>query len=140
LTENTCPEDVIIAGILHDVLEDTDTAPAEIIDMFGEDVLKIVLAESEDKSKSWRERKKTTVDCLVAAAQDVKMVCLADKLSNLRSMDADQKAISAKLWERFNAPKNDIEWYYTQIFEALSSLSQTTMYREFEFLLKGVFK
>jgi Guanosine polyphosphate pyrophosphohydrolases/synthetases len=52
-----CPDNVIIAGILHDTLEDTDTTPQEILENFGKDVLEIVQNESEDKSKTWKEKK-----------------------------------------------------------------------------------
>jgi len=140
LTENGCTEKVIIAGILHDTLEDTKTSPSEIMDLFGEDVLKIVMAESEDKSKTWKERKQATIDRLSEASIEVKMVCLADKLSNLRSMAADKAAVGDKLWERFNAPKDDIEWYYRGIFELMYVLRHTTkMYQEFYNLLREVF-
>lgn len=64
LTENGCNENVIVAGILHDTLEDTDTTPQEIEKEFGKDILAIVQTESEDKSKTWKERKQHTIDCL----------------------------------------------------------------------------
>ena len=50
LTDMHCKESVIIAGILHDTLEDTETTPDEIALHFGKDVLAIVQTESEDKS------------------------------------------------------------------------------------------
>ena len=86
LSENGSCENVIVAGILHDTLEDTNTTPAEILEHFGEAILKIVSAESEDKSKTWKERKQTTINNLDNASLEEKSVCLADKLSNLRSM------------------------------------------------------
>ena len=139
LTENGCTEEVIIAGILHDTLEDTGTTPSEIMGLFGEDVLKIVTSESEDKSKPWKERKQATIDQLSDASLEVKLVCCADKLSNLRSMAADKAAVGDRLWERFNAPKNDIEWYYRQIFERMSDLGHTMMFQEYHNLLDDVF-
>ena len=139
LTENGCTEKVIVAGILHDTLEDTGTSPAEIMELFGEDILKIVTAESEDKSKTWKERKQATIDHLSESSLEVKLVCCADKLSNLRSMAADMEAVGDRLWERFNAPKSDIEWYYRQIFERLFDLGHTGMYQEYYNLLDEVF-
>ena len=62
LTAMDCSQNVIIAGILHDTLEDTDTTPEEIKEVFGNAVLAIVQTESEDKSKTWKERKQRTVD------------------------------------------------------------------------------
>jgi len=139
LSENGCNENVIVAGILHDTLEDTKTTPAEILEHFGEDVLKIVSAESEDKSKTWKERKQTTINYLDKASVDEKRVCLADKLSNLRSMPVGNDSEVEKFWNRFNASKKDIKWYYRQVFEKLGELSYTKMYAEYEMLLGVVF-
>ena len=139
LSKNNCSDKIIIAGILHDTLEDTNTTSSEIIDLFGEDIFKIVSAESEDKSKTWKERKQTTINHLDNCSLDEKSVCLADKLSNLRSMVADKKTVGENLWKRFNATKNDIEWYYRQVFGKLSTLSKTKMYKEYRVLLDMVF-
>lgn len=119
LTDMGCSENVIIAGILHDTLEDTDTKPEEIEKEFGKEVLAIVQTESEDKSKTWKERKQHTIDCLKNDSPETKLVCFADKFSNIRSMYADLQEKGAELWERFNAPKSDIEWYYRSIADAL---------------------
>jgi len=140
LTASDCKEEVIIAGILHDTLEDTKTSPMEIMDLFGENVLKLVAAESEDKSKTWKERKQATIDRLTNADWDIKLICLADKLSNLRSMAADKAAVGDKLWERFNASKEDIEWYYREVSEEIyHDLGHTEMYTEYSKLLDEVF-
>ena len=121
LTAMDCSQDVIIAGILHDTLEDTDTTPEEIKEAFGNAVLAIVQTESEDKSKTWKERKQRTVDELQEASTESRQVCFADKLSNIRSMYRDKLSIGEKIWERFNAGKNDIVWYYQSIADALKS-------------------
>lgn len=119
LTSMNCETDVIIAGILHDTLEDTDTSAVEIKNNFGDKVLKIVQTESEDKSKTWKERKQHTIDCLKTESKETKLVCLADKLSNLRSIYVDFLNVGNKLWERFNASKENIKWYYESIADAL---------------------
>jgi (p)ppGpp synthase/HD superfamily hydrolase len=139
LNQNQCSEKVLIAGLLHDTLEDTDTTPEEIRNLFGEDILKIVTAESEDKSKTWKERKQATIDHLPGASLEAKLVCCADKLSNLRSMAADQIAVGDKLWERFKAGKKDIEWYYRGVAAALPDLAGYKMYQELNTLFRDVF-
>lgn len=122
LTAMGCLDDVVIAGILHDTLEDTDATPVEIGVQFGSKVLEIVQTESEDKSKTWKERKQHTLDHLQTASAETKIVCFADKLSNIRSIKRDFDAIGAELWKRFNAPKGNLAWYYTSfipIFEKI---------------------
>lgn len=58
-----CSEEVVIAGILHDTLEDTETTERDLLDRFGPVVLEIVKGCSEpDKGASWEERKQHTLD------------------------------------------------------------------------------
>lgn len=130
---------MIVAGILHDVLEDTDTTQKEILDSFGQEVLDIVICESEDKSKTWRERKQATLDHLQASSLETKLVCCADKLSNIRSMYCDLQQVGEVLWKRFNATKEQIHWYYSGIVEALQGLEEYPMYTELKALVEIVF-
>ena len=120
LTMFNCQESVIIAGILHDTLEDTDTKPDEIEKLFGGEVLGLVKAESEDKSKTWKERKQATIDYLDnKASPEAKIICFADKLSNIRSIYSDKEKIGNEIWKRFNADKDPIEWYYREVLRSI---------------------
>ena len=131
LTDLDCSENTIIAGILHDTLEDTETTPEEILKEFGEDVLSLVKLESEDKSKTWKERKQETINHLKTAMLDVKLICFADKLSNLRSIYRDNLDIGDKIWDRFNATKEDLHWYYKGIIDVISiQLKKTSLLAE----------
>ena len=139
LIENECHEDVIIAGILHDTLEDTETTPEEIQRHFGKHILSIVQSVTEDKSKTWEERKLATIEQLSFANYETMLVCCADKLSNIQSMYADLQQIGDKLWKRFNAPKDKIQWYYESIVKALSKISDTDMYLDLKDMVHDVF-
>lgn len=149
LTELQCTEKVIIAGILHDTLEDTNATPEEIKNLFGADVLAIVQQESEDKSKTWKQRKTTTIEHLKTADSKTKLVCFADKLSNVRSMYRDKLEVGAELWKRFNADKDSIEWYYRGVAAALlnpgtdgkvNGLMYSDLYRKFIKTIDKVFQ
>ena len=126
LSEMQADMDLQIAGVLHDVLEDTNTTLEELISLFGEDVASLVNHHSEDKSRSWAERKTTAVLAVKQADERIKMLILADKLSNLRAISRDYAALGDALWERFNAPKEKQAWYYNGILDALSDLQQYT--------------
>jgi (p)ppGpp synthase/HD superfamily hydrolase len=139
LTAENCPEHIIIAGILHDCLEDTSATEDDIKTKFGEMVLSIVKQESQEPNKTWKEKRIRTIENLRKAPLDVKMVNCADKLSNLRSMSIDIKHVGEKIWDRFNAGKNDIKWYYSSTVQVLSILSEYRMYQELKYLLKSVF-
>lgn len=132
LRENNCSANVQIAGLLHDTLEDTDTVPEEIEAKFGKDILEIVKTESEDKSKTWKERKQHTINHLAESSKETMMVCCADKLSNCKAQLYDYKQIGDALFDRFNKESNPEmqAWYYKSIVEALMPLSGMKMYEE----------
>lgn len=132
LRNNDCSVEVQIAGLLHDTLEDTSATPEEIRDLFGERILSIVLSESEDKSKTWKERKQHTIDALANDSKATMQVCCADKLSNCRAQLYDYKQIGDELFERFNKQSTpELQaWYYKSIVKALAPLEGMKMYAE----------
>lgn len=146
LIENSCSEDVIIAGILHDVIEDTcednddirNSVRKEIENKFGKVVLDIVDCESEDKSKTWKERKQHTIDALKTESLEVRLVCCADKLSNILSIKADKNLLGEKIFDRFNASKSDLKWYYQSVAENLN-LEGYEMYSKYIKTVNDVF-
>ena len=78
----TDDEEIIAAALLHDVMEDAGVTREELEDKFGSRVADLVVDESEDKSRSWQERKTRTVRHLCTASRDIKILALGDKLSN----------------------------------------------------------
>ncbi len=136
-------ENVLIAGVLHDTIEDTGTNKEEILELFGEDVAELVAGHSEDKSKTWKQRKTDAIKHLAESSKRFKMLVLADKLSNIRAIAADYEAIGDKLWERFNAPREMQAWYYSMLDDALTDLSEFSdtadAYWEYNSLFKAVF-
>ena len=139
LTENGCSEDVIVAGILHDTLEDTPTTPEQISEKFGEQVLSLVQSQSEDKSKSWRERKQHTIDMMKDADKDVQLLCCADKLSNVKSIYADKLIVGEAVFDRFNASKEDTRWYYESLANAFTKIDDYKMKQDMKYFLNKTF-
>ena len=134
-------EEVRVAAVLHDTLEDTETTREELIEAFGQRVADLVAAESEDKrkdlpeEKTWRIRKEETIEHLKEASTEVKMIALGDKLSNIRAMTRDYRVIGEKLWQKFNVkdPKQQ-GWYYgalASIFGEDKFLRATPEYKEY---------
>jgi (p)ppGpp synthase/HD superfamily hydrolase len=76
-------DDVVIAGILHDVIEDSDVTKEEVTEMFGEDICSIVLSVSEDKRDSWEKRKADYEENVINGKIETKAVAVADKLHNI---------------------------------------------------------
>lgn len=132
LRNNDCSVEVQVAGLLHDTLEDTNATPEEIKESFGEEILSLVLTESEDKSKTWKERKQHTIDALANDSIETMQVCCADKLSNCRAQLYDYKQIGDALFDRFNKQSTpELQaWYYKSIVKALAPLKGMKMYDE----------
>ena len=143
LTSMHAENDVLIAGVLHDTVEDTPVTLDEIEARFGEKVATLVGHHSEDKSKTWDERKQTAINELQNADFNTKMLVMADKVSNLRSMWSDYCELGDAFWTRFNAPKEKQAWYYSGIQDALyemqDSLYTADIYWEMVNLFKDLF-
>jgi len=126
-----CPDEVVIAGILHDTIEDTALTLSEIRSEFGDRVASTVGACSEpDRSLPWEERKRHTLEFLNSARPDVRFVALADKLNNVRAISADYRENGEGLWQRFNRGKQDQKWYYQGLVAALKDDSGNRAYQE----------
>lgn len=88
LAEGTDPVDVnlVIAGLLHDVIEDTGTTREEVCLRFGEDVAALVMEVTDDKSLPKQVRKDLQVQCAPFKSPRAQKLKAADKISNLRSL------------------------------------------------------
>lgn len=78
---------VLMAAILHDTVEDTDTTFDELDEHFGEEVRKIVAECTDDKSLEKQERKRLQIEHAKSISKRGKLVKLADKLYNLRDLE-----------------------------------------------------
>ena len=144
LTED---EDVLCAAVLHDTVEDTSVKLDDIEEAFGPRVRALVAAESENKRKgqnakdTWKIRKQETIDHLATAERAVQIICLGDKLANLREIARDYANDGKKFWNRFNQKdKNEHAWYYRSIDEILKKeFSGTDQLTEYERLIVSVF-
>lgn len=143
----TVDEDVIIAGLLHDTIEDCNVQPQTIGAMFGPRVLALVQSETEDQptdrppAETWQERKEGSLQQLRQTDdRDVRILWLADKLSNIRSFYREHLRSGNRMWEVLNQkdPKKH-EWYYRSIAESLSELKDTIAYQEYITLVDKVF-
>ena len=126
--EYTTDENIIVAGILHDILEDVKPSIYSETDMrgdFGDKITDIVKDVSEDKvagepEKPWTDRKKGYLAHLdnLANVEPI-IVSTADKIHNLTDMLDEYERVGDELWERFNAPKDDELWFYKTFLEII---------------------
>ena len=139
----TADEEVISAAILHDTIEDCEGVTREVLaEVFSERVASLVAQESEDKSRSWIERKGSTIERIRTAPYEVQMIGIADKLSNMRDIDRDYPVVGEELWNRFRMKdKQMIGWYYKGIQEALREVfTHVPAYEEYCHLVDRHFR
>ena len=117
LSRYTGDEDTIIAGLLHDTLEDTLVTAEEIERAFGEKVRDTVLdvTEPDLPGLSWETRKARYLRRLQTAPRPSLLVAGADKTANLISMIAAYATTGDALWERFHAPPAVKLAFYRQV-------------------------
>lgn len=140
VTAFTNEPEMIAAALLHDVIEDAGVTKEELEEKFGPRVAFLVESESEDKSRSWMERKGTTVEHLKSATRDEKILALADKLSNIRSTVRDYLVLGDEVWQRFNQKDKEMQgWYYKGVAEALKEFKGHIYYEEYLMLCKKIF-
>jgi len=119
-------EEVVIAGVLHDTVEDAGVSHAELTHEFGERVSELVKKASEpDKSVDWRARKQHTIARATTENNlDALALVAADKLDNVRSLQETLRARGEdETWKIFNADRRNQHWYYR-------TLAQTLLHRQ----------
>jgi len=120
-------EDMAIAALLHDAVEDQGGEPrlSDIRNRFGDRVADIVRSCSDtvvnssagQKKEDWKTRKTRYIEHLKLVDQDTLLVSLSDKVHNARSIlrDLRKPEIGTAVWKRFKPTKEETLWYYRDI-------------------------
>jgi (p)ppGpp synthase/HD superfamily hydrolase len=113
-------EDLAIAALLHDVVEDCGGAPMlrEVRRRFGARVAKIVdgCTDADSYPKPpWRERKEKYIARLRKEDAETRLVSAADKLNNVRSILSDYRTVGESVWSRFAGGRDGTLWYYRSL-------------------------
>jgi GTP diphosphokinase / guanosine-3',5'-bis(diphosphate) 3'-diphosphatase len=82
----TPDEPLVMAALLHDTVEDTDTTPEELVRLFGSDVASLVAEVTDDTTLPKAERKRLQIEHGPMRSRRGQMIKIADKISNLRSL------------------------------------------------------
>ncbi len=144
----TSDENVICAGLLHDVVEDCGVDPLDIKKKFGTRVYALVMSETEDRfstksaSETWKERKEDSLVMLKHTNDlDVKILWLSDKLSNMRSFYKTYNEIGNDLFNYLHQKdKREHYWYYKNISILLNALKDMDAYKEFNEKVNVIFE
>ncbi|MDQ6872164.1 MAG: HD domain-containing protein [Gemmatimonadota bacterium] len=134
LTRYGCDNDTVVAGILHDVIEDCvrdgytrDMLEQRIGDKFGAKVLDTVLAityrrqDDDGVELSGDDRKLDYLERLATASEEARWVCAADKIHNASSIVADLRRTvdTDTVWSRFGSGKSGTAQWYRLVYDRL---------------------
>jgi len=133
-------EDMAIAALLHDVVEDCGGMPRlrEIRKQFGPRVAKIVegCTDSFGEPKAeWVERKKDYLREVKHADVETRLVSASDKLHNVRTILADYRQDGEAIWTRFSGKKEGTLWYYRALSDEYQRRSPNRITRELEIVV-----
>lgn len=143
----TNDEDILSAAVLHDTVEDAGATIDKIFDAFGPRVAELVASETEDKrpdlpkSETWILRKQETIQHLRECKDPgIKMIALADKLSNLRATYQQYCVIGDAVWSHFNMKDKSLhQRYYEDILDTMPEFSKYPVYNEYKWYLEHLF-
>ena len=153
LIKENAPLELVMAGLLHDVVEDTDVDIETISNKYGRQVADYVNAVTEpgelrqpaigNKAQTWKQRKEHTIKGIKNAEQNVKLLSCADKLANIRDLISELRIQGNSFWNKFNAPKGEQEWYYRSMLEAFATgpqnIAETHAYRDLKECVEELF-
>ncbi len=130
-------EDLVIAALLHDVVEDCGGAPVlkEVRRRFGKRVAHVVDGCTDtdlDPKPPWLQRKKDYIAHLRTADADTRLVSAADKLHNVRSIVTAYREIGDRVWERFHGKRDGTLWYYRTLLDEFQRKKSIPLIRELE--------
>jgi (p)ppGpp synthase/HD superfamily hydrolase len=85
-----------------------------------------------DPKAPWRERKEKYLRRVRAADADTRLVSVADKLNNVRSIRADYREVGESVWSRFHGGREGTLWYYRALLDEFLRGKSNRLIQEFE--------
>ena len=137
-------EDMVIAALLHDVVEDHGGMPRlrEVEQRFGSNVARMVeglsdtFADDHDQKEGWEERKEAYLKRLRGETDDVLLISAADKLYNAKSILDDYRMIGEAVYARFKRGAEKQLWYFKELLAIFRAHPTNKIVDEFERVLR----
>ena len=133
-------EDMVIAALLHDTVEDYGGEPRlrDVAFNFGANVARMVeglsdtLAVDSSNKEPWEERKRKYVERLRLEPRDVQLISAADKLYNAQSILTDYRLIGKEIWKRFKRGRDEQLGYFHALLDVFKGSGTNGIVDEFE--------
>lgn len=142
LLDYTADEDVVIAGLLHDTIEDADYTSDELEEDFGARVRTIVDAVTEkpyvgDRKVSWLEQKKNYAAQLKKGPKEAVMIAAADKAHNFRTVVEEYYDAHARFLQDFGKQLDDRLEAYQTIANVINNRLDGPLLNEFNHVFES---
>ncbi len=144
LSQAGVSKDVVIAGILHDTIEDSvkekKVTPEMLVEKFSENVADLVLSVTEqNKELSWEERKAEALEHIKTFSNESVMLKSADIIANGTEIIDDYAKEGDGLFKVFNAPKDKIVGHYIKAVTLLiEQYPESSLVDDLKFISKGL--
>lgn len=125
----TNDETMIVAALLHDVLEDTNATESEILELFGEKVLNLVKELTSTKDKEGKSKTEYLIEKIINLSEEALLIKLVDRYHNIKYVDKD-----CKTREHMDFVKK----YWTETKEILKVIKRTGYTKEQAVLVTGI--
>src|ERR1039457_3696759 len=139
-------EDMVIAALLHDAVEDQGGLPRlkDIEQNFGPNVANKVeglsdsLSEDASNKQPWLERKQGYIERLRGEPAEIRLISAADKLYNARAILEDYREIGPRVWERFKRGRAEQIWYFDELLAVFNSFGTSRIVEELERVVEAL--
>ncbi len=133
LSQYTTDKDIIIAGLLHDTVEDTKYTPKQLEQDFGKKIKDIVMGVTENKSiRNWKARKLDYLENLKNTPEESLLVAAADKIHNMTSLLIDFKNMDRKILKRFGSNVQERIWFHREVLKIIENRIDSPIIEEYK--------
>lgn len=142
LQANGYSEEVVITGLLHDIIEDTTYDYEYLKEHYGNRIADNVLMMSEDNSiTNFKERKEAFLNKIKYASNEIIIAELCDKLHNLESDYETYQKEGMKMYERSTSTYEDIKWFYLELSKIFNErVKNEVLLKRYNDIIKYYFK
>lgn len=128
-------EEVIAAGLAHDLVEDTTYTEEDLREELGDTVTDIVMSVTNSATLPWKDKKKAYIESVKEGSVGAKAVSVADKVHNAESLIARYRDMGTRLWSDFNASREDKLWFEEAMLSMLKETWSHPLVDEYEVLV-----
>lgn len=133
-------DEVVAAGLVHDLVEDTIYTNEDIRHVLGDEVADLVAEVTHNDSLSWEDKKCTYIKTVRAASVEAKAIATADKIHNAESLLVSYEREGPKLWTYFSAGREKKLWFEKSMLSMLKDSWDHPLVTKYEELVKKMQK